>query len=378
MRSRLVSAVILSLALASLASAESISLPPDGGNQRATVSQSLGLVKVTIDYSSPKVHNPRNGEDRRGKIWGTLVPWGFAKGLGYGNCTECPWRGGANENTTFSVSHDVQVEGQPLPAGTYALFFAPGENEWTVIFSKNAASWGSFFYDPAEDALRVKVKPGKSEYHEWLTYEFPERQIDRTTAVMRWEDLQVPITITADVNNLYLARIRQELHNDRGFDWQNYDAAARFALSHKVGLADALAWAKQAASPRWPGNENFNTLMTLAEAQEANGVADAAKTREQALNHPTATAVDLHQYARQLLQSGKKAEALAVWELNAKKHPNEWPVNVGLARGYSANGRYKDALKYAKLAVAQAPDDQNRNVLKTGIEKLEQGRDMNQ
>ena len=67
-----------------------------------------------------------------------------------------------------------------------------------------------------------------------------------------------------------------------------------------------------------------------------------------------------------------------MWELNAKKHPNEWPVNVGLARGYSANGRYKDALKYAKLAIAQAPDDQNRNVLKTGIEKLEQGRDMNQ
>jgi tetratricopeptide (TPR) repeat protein len=79
-----------------------------------------------------------------------------------------------------------------------------------------------------------------------------------------------------------------------------------------------------------------------------------------------------------LQQQGKKEQALAVFELNAKKHPNEWPVNVGLARGYSSVGRYKDALKYAKLAVAQAPDDTNKKNLQQGIAKLEQGKDMNQ
>ena len=66
-----------------------------------------------------------------------------------------------------------------------------------------------------------------------------------------------------------------------------------------------------------------------------------------------------------------------MWELNAKKHGSEWPVNVGLARGYSANGRYKDALKYAKLAAAQAPDDVNKKSLQAAIVKLEKGQDMN-
>ncbi|HKO57043.1 MAG TPA: DUF2911 domain-containing protein [Thermoanaerobaculia bacterium] len=379
MRNRFLSLAALALVVSVTARAQSLSGPPDGGNQHASVSQYLGLVKVTIDYHSPKVHHPATGEDRRGKIWGTLVPWGFASGLGYGNCKQCPWRGGANENTTFTVSHDVKIEGQPLAAGTYALFFAPQQDEWTVIFSKNAQSWGSFWYDASEDALRVKVKPAKSDYHEYLTYEFPERQLDKTVATLKWEELQVPITITADVNNLYLAQMRQELRNDAGFDWRNYVAAAQYALQNKIGTADALAWAEQGAAKRWPGQENFQSLSTLAEAQEANGKpADAKATRDRALNHPTASASDLHQYARRLLQQGKKEEALAVWELNAKRHPNEWPVNVGLARGYSANGKYKDALKYAKLAAAQAPDDQNKKVLQTGIEKLEQGKDMNQ
>ena len=83
-------------------------------------------------------------------------------------------------------------------------------------------------------------------------------------------------------------------------------------------------------------------------------------------------------HARQLLQQGKKQEALAVFQTNAKRFPNQWPVNVGLARGNSAVGNYKEALKYAKLALAQAPDDNNKKNLESGIEKLEAGKDMNQ
>ena len=77
------------------------------------------------------------------------------------------------------------------------------------------------------------------------------------------------------------------------------------------------------------------------------------------------------------MAQGKKEEALKVFELNAKRHPNQWPVHVGLARGYSAVGRYKDALKHAKLALAQAPDDINKKTLADGIKKLEEGKDMN-
>ena len=118
--------------------------------------------------------------------------------------------------------------------------------------------------------------------------------------------------------------------------------------------------------------------MTLADAQDANGkTAEAAKTRDEGMNHPTATVFDLHGYARQLLAKGKKEEALKVWELNAKRNPGVWPVNLGLARGYSAAGRYPDALKAAKLALAQAPDDGNRKNIEAAVKKLEAGQDMN-
>src|SRR5687767_7655656 len=124
------------LLLCAPAAIAQITTPPSGDNQKASVTQYIGLVAVTIDYNSPDVHAP-NGEDRAGKIWGTLVPYGVIDDP-FGTCTECPWRAGANENTVFTVSHDVKIEGQPLPAGRYGLHMIAGPEEWTVIFSKNA------------------------------------------------------------------------------------------------------------------------------------------------------------------------------------------------------------------------------------------------
>src|SRR4051812_4232855 len=80
-----------------------MTLPASGGNQKAAVTQYIGPVKITIEYSSPAVHGP-NGQDRRGHIWGELVPYGLSN-LGFGNGKPGPWRAGANENTVFDVSN---------------------------------------------------------------------------------------------------------------------------------------------------------------------------------------------------------------------------------------------------------------------------------
>ena len=97
-----------------------LSLPPNGANERAEVSQWIGLVNVTIAYHSPNVHGG-TGADRTGHIWGELVQYGFFdQGLGPSRAT--PWRAGANETTTITVSHDVEIEGKELKAGTYGLF----------------------------------------------------------------------------------------------------------------------------------------------------------------------------------------------------------------------------------------------------------------
>ncbi len=117
------------LLCSSLAFAQ-ISTPPSGGNQKSVVTQYMGLVSVTITYNSPDVTAP-NGQDRTDKIWGQLVPYGL-NNLQFGTSSDenpSPWRAGANENTTIEFSHDVQVEDQPLKAGTYGLHMIPGEDE---------------------------------------------------------------------------------------------------------------------------------------------------------------------------------------------------------------------------------------------------------
>src|SRR5205823_3493418 len=209
--------------------AQGITLPPSGGNQRQTVIQQIGPVKVSVDYSSPHVHSP-TGEDRKGKIWGTLVPYGLTN-LGFGTCKECPWRGGANENTVFTTSHDVVVQGQKLPAGSYAL--------------------------------------------------------------------------------VYIAELGNELRSSPGFTYENWMAAAQYAIGQKRA-PEALQWAEAAAhAPQGIGRETFGTLMTLATAQELAGkTADAASTREKAMNHPTATPTDIHQFGRLLLTQKKKDDAI--------------------------------------------------------------------
>ncbi|MGI4739721.1 MAG: DUF2911 domain-containing protein [Janthinobacterium lividum] len=108
----------------------------------AVVKTTVGSTDVTIDYSRPSVKGREAFGDKT-----PLAPTGEV------------WRTGANEATTFTVSKAVKINGQPLAAGTYALFTIPAAGEWTIIFNKTAKQWGAFKYDMKEDALRVKVAP---------------------------------------------------------------------------------------------------------------------------------------------------------------------------------------------------------------------------
>ncbi|WP_246558837.1 DUF2911 domain-containing protein [Hymenobacter piscis] len=98
-----------------------------------------GGARLTIRYSRP------SAKDR--KVFGGLVPYGQV------------WRTGANEATTFAVDKPVLVQGQPLPAGQYALFTIPAEKEWTIIFNNTASQWGAYEYQAAQDTLRVPARP---------------------------------------------------------------------------------------------------------------------------------------------------------------------------------------------------------------------------
>ena len=260
-------ALLALVACAATLSAQALTTPPPGANQRAVVTQYMGMVSVTIDYNAPDVTSPA-GDDRTGKIWGELVPWGIAPNPfypGFGTAQEMPWRAGSNENTTITFSHDVEIEGEPLAAGKYALFMAPGEAEWTIIFNRNNSAWGSFFYEPGLDALKVTVKPEKTEFfREWLTFEFDDRQLDTALAVMHWEHLRVPVRISIpNQAELYHQAMTQELTGAVGFNFQNWVQASQWASQQDAYHEDAVSWADAAIA----ANANFQTISNKALAR---------------------------------------------------------------------------------------------------------------
>jgi hypothetical protein len=142
----------------------------------ATASGKIGGASISIAYSSPSV--------RGRKIWGELVPYGKA------------WRAGANQATTFTTDKDIMVEGKPLKAGKYSFFAVPGEKEWELIFNSEIPGWGikrsgEANFDPAKNALTVKVKSTKSAaMNEALKYVITEKGF-----ALEWENLSVPVSI---------------------------------------------------------------------------------------------------------------------------------------------------------------------------------------
>jgi tetratricopeptide (TPR) repeat protein len=274
----------------------------------------------------------------------------------------------------FTVSHPVKVEGKDLPAGSYGLFFIAGKEEWTVIFSKNYKSWGAFWYDPAEDFMRVQVKPSECEYHEWLTYEFTDRQTDHATLALQWERLQIPIRITVDdMPGLYVANLRQEFRNAQAFKWQTFRDAAIYCLTSKSNYEQGLAWAKEAVSRPGAGVENIQTVSVVAELQIAMGnKVEGQKTMAKAVAMRDANPLDIHGIARFQQMSGNNEYAKQIFAMNAKRFPNQWPVNLGLARSYALSGDNQQAIVYAKKALPQAPDAANKKNIEGLIKQWEE------
>jgi len=351
-----------------------LSTPPSGQNQKSKVVQYIGSeAYVSIVYNSPDVT-----EARKGKVWGQLVPWGMAPN-GFGTAKEIPWRAGANENTVIKFSHDMTVQGQAIKAGAYGLHIIPKENEpWTIIFSTNTSSWGSYFYDKSEDVLRVEATPEKCAFQDWLTFEFVDRQANNTTVALKWDELSLPFKIEVNnLNEIQLAKLDEELRSAKGFTWNNWITAANYAQGIDE-LDKALSYAENAISTPFIGQENFTTLSTKSGILMKMGKdVDAFATLDKAIAHPTANAGQVHQLGRQLLIMGKKDQALKVFEQNFKKFDKAWPTHVGMARGLSAMGNYKEALKHAEAAHGQAPDQLNKDGMAASIEKLKKGEDIN-
>lgn len=353
--------------LNSFAQGPLLSTPP-GGNKKASVSEWIGITNVSIDYHRPGV------KGREGKIYGTsVVHEGYVdKSVEYGTATEAPWRAGANENTTITFSTDVMVEGKKLAAGCYGFFVAFGPQTSTVIFSRDNQSWGNYFYDKNNDALRVNVSTHTTEKSvEWLKYEFTDQTDSSAVIALQWEKVVIPFTVSVDLITTQLESFREELKSDKGFDINSWLQASSFCLENNTHPEEGYSWAKSAVLYQ----KDFRTLSNLTAYEFQFGKTKAA---DSLLNEllPTGTLLQVHFYGKSLITQNHPQEALKVFLYNAEKHPKEFIPLAGLARGYAANNDLKKALSFAKKALPLAPDDMNKQAVQNMITTLESGKNI--
>lgn len=193
---------------------------------KETRSLTIGYTKIGFEYSSVATKGR--------EIWGALVPYGRM------------WRTGANENTIFYVTDDVLINGQELKKGKYAMHTIPGEDEWTIIFSTFTGAWGSFFYNEAEDALRIKVTPEQMDSkYEWMKFSFADYTATGAEISLKWAGLKVPFNIEVTEETTF-AHIKNQLRTLPAFRWYGWYQASEYCLDNDVHHEEGLTWSEQA------------------------------------------------------------------------------------------------------------------------------------
>tara|TARA_R110000823_G_C15953038_1_gene502602 strand:- start:3526 stop:4056 length:531 start_codon:yes stop_codon:yes gene_type:complete len=142
----------------------------------ASAKNTIGNTQVQIDYYSPGVRG-RN-------IYGGLVAYNEV------------WVTGAHSATSIEFSTDVELNGNKISKGKYALFTIPGKTEWTLIINTDYNQHLADNYDQAKDVLRLQLVPEKLEtIQEHLLYEV--NSVDNNTGEISisWAEIKVSFKI---------------------------------------------------------------------------------------------------------------------------------------------------------------------------------------
>ncbi|HRI20352.1 MAG TPA: DUF2911 domain-containing protein, partial [Panacibacter sp.] len=301
-----------------------------------------GISTVNVNYSRPSVKNR--------DVWGALVPYGWnVQAFGAGN--SAPWRAGANENTVIKLSHDATIEGHPVPAGSYGLFFVINkDNTGEIILSKDYRSWGSFFYNPGRDQMRANIQLRNIPQTELLTYDFINATKNSAELVLNWEKKQFPVKIQFDVDDIVMANAADELKGPVGFNWQGFSTAANYALQNNTNLDTALTWINKAVAQ----NNSFATLsIKSAILAKMNKSDEADKTMKDALTKATENEINLYGY--QLINQGNIDKAIEILTLNTQRFPNSPNVWDSLGEAYTTKGDNKNAVLNFKKSLSMNP-----------------------
>ncbi len=233
LRASVAVAFVSSLALSPALSAAEKEIQFPDASQHATVTQRIGLMDVSVEYSRPNM--------RGREIFGGLVPF------------DKVWRTGANAATKIKFSDAVKIGGKDVAAGEYAFFTIPGKSEWTVILSKNVKSWGAYDYKKDSDALRVTVKPETlAAPVESFTIAFDDLKDNGATIVLKWDKTRVPVELTTNTIEKVNQEIETALKNPSALEPTFYYQAASFYYDHDKDLAQAAKWIDTAIEKQQP------------------------------------------------------------------------------------------------------------------------------
>jgi tetratricopeptide (TPR) repeat protein len=248
----------------------------------ATLKQSVALSEITIDYSRPSA---------RGRVaYGDLVPFGKV------------WRTGANASTKITFGEDVKLEGNPVPAGTYAFYTIPDKDEWTIILNKNITLWGSDGYKQEEDYLRFKVKTSALS-NKVESFTFNINDLTPTSAIieMVWEQTRVAFMVTVDIDAKVMKNIDVALATDK----RPYYQAATYYYDNDKDMKQALTWVNKAAENN---PKAYWVLLLKAKIQvKLKDITGANATAQKVITMAKADNDDSYQkQAQQLIDSNKK------------------------------------------------------------------------
>lgn len=239
-------------------------------SQKSSITQTVGLTDIEIVYSRPGVKGR--------SIWGELVPWNEL------------WRTGANEATTIEFSDDVRVEGIDVPAGKYALFTIPGQDEWTVILNSDWEQSGASRYDEAKNVAQFTVTPTSGPHQEWMTIHFPEIAANEATIELAWKETRVPFRVEVPTQSIVLDRARAEL--ERMNNWVPAYRAADWAHSEGLASDEAMEWIDQSIALQetwWNLSLKARMLAKSGQTAEAKAMGQRALALAKKMENPPNT-----------------------------------------------------------------------------------------
>lgn len=233
---------------------------------KASVTQTVGLTEVVIDYSRPSAKGRT--------IFGDLVTFGKL------------WRTGANQNSMVTFSDDVVIDGKTLKKGKYAIFTTPKADSWEVFFYTDTQNWGNpENWDESKVALKTSVKP-ETLNRNVETFTIAINNLDNNFAHLEisWEKTIVAVKFEVPTNKTAMASIEKALN---GPSKEDYYAAGTYFFQSNGDVKKALEYVNKALDmstekPFWQLRQKSLIQAKLGDKKGAIETAKASLTAAEA------------------------------------------------------------------------------------------------